>query len=119
MLFSGMLFPTLDQETDTWCDFNFSMVLFSRSSNIEQAIEEAFKSGYFGFWVQCFSSELHTSVITIYMLYLRGLCESQSFILSFNCCVLKIHETKMPLICKSLAQGQRVPELLEAVVYGR
>ena len=52
----------------------------------------------------------------------RGLktdCESQSYILSFNYYALEIHETKMPLICKPLAQGQIVPEMLEAVVYGR
>ena len=40
-------------------------------------------------------------------------------ILSFNHFVLEIRETKMPLICKSLAQGQTVPHMLEAVVYGK
>lgn len=42
-------------------------------------------------------------------------CGGQSYILSFNYYVVEIHETEMTLICQPLAQGQRVPEMLEAI----
>lgn len=44
--------------------------------------------------------------------------ESQSYFFSFNYYALEIHEAKMPRICKLLVQGQIVPEMPGAVVYG-
>lgn len=37
----------------------------------------------------------------------------------FNYYVWEIHETKVPLVCNPLTEGQIIPEMLETFVYGR
>lgn len=35
-----------------------------------------------------------------------GVCEGQSYVLNLNHWAWEVHETKMPLVCRPLAQGQ-------------
>lgn len=49
---------------------------------------------------------------------MTGKYSSVSYNLKFSSCALEICGAEISLICKLLIQGQTVPELLEAFVYG-